>query len=331
MKILVVITGGTIGSSIKGDYTSLDIAKNHALIKHYESKFKDGVTFETVSPYRILSENLSASELNLLIDCVAEQKDKDYNGIIVTHGTDTLQYSCAALEFCFNNIDKPLVLVSANYPLDNPLSNGHSNFEAAVAFIKSKSANGVFAAYKNRHSDTTDIHLGTRMYSHLENLDEVYSIGDAPYAYYKDGEIKTNDKFMYTSAQDNRTYHFENKTGVLVISSLPGDNFAYDLSGVKSVLLRPYHSGTINTADGCLKAFCERAANSNIPVFILTADIHAGYESTSVFDDMGIIPLPLSTFVSQYMKLWIANSNDLDVREFMQTEIAHEYIKKSTM
>ena len=328
MKILVVITGGTIGSSVVGDYTSLDIAKNYALINHYESKFKDGVTFETVSPYRILSENLTANELNLLKDCIAQHKDKDYDGIIVTHGTDTLQYSSAALSYCFPVLELPVVLVSANFPLDNPMSNGHQNFEAAVAFIKAKLSNGVFASYKNRHSDKTDIHLGTRMYTHLENRDEVYSIGMEPYAYYKDGKTELNEKFTKTtSAQENHTYSFENKTGVLIISSLPGDNFAYDLSGVKSVLIRPYHSGTINTSDGCLKAFCERATNSDIPVFILSADIHAGYESTSAFEQMGIIPLPLSTFVSQYMKLWMANSNNLDVRGFMQTEIAQEFIR----
>ncbi len=328
MRILVVITGGTIGSSVMGDYTSLDIAKNHALIRHYESNHSCDITFETVSPYRILSENLTANELNLLVDCIAEQKDKDYDGIIVTHGTDTLQYSCAALSYSFPALELPVVLVSANFPLDNPISNGHDNFEAAVGFIKAKAGNGVFASYKNRYSDKTDIHLGTRMYTHLENLDEVYSIGMQSYAYYKDGEIELNSKFAYTtSAQENNIYHFENKTGVLVLSSTPGDNFAYDLSGVKSVLIRPYHSGTINTSDGCLKAFCNRAQERDIPVFILRADVCAEYESTSVFENYDIIPLALSTFVSQYMKLWIANSNGLDIREFMKTEIAHEFIK----
>lgn len=328
MKILVVITGGTIGSSIKGDYTSLDIAKNNALIRHYESKHNDDITFETVSPYRILSENLGANELNLLIDCIAENHTKDYDGIIVTHGTDALQYSCAALSYCFPALQLPVVVVSANFPLDNPISNGHPNFEAAVAFIKEGAGNGIFASYKNTHSDKTDIHLGTRMYTHLENLDEVYSIGAEPYAYYEDCEIKLNDRFVHTaSTQKNHTYHFENKTGVLVISSMPGDSFAYDLGGVKSVLLRPYHSGTINTADGCLRAFCERARKSDIPVFIMRAGLGPQYESTSAFEQYDIIPLPLSTFVSQYMKLWIANSNELDIREFMQTEIAQEFIK----
>ncbi len=328
MKILVVITGGTIGSTTLGSFTSLDAEKNYTLIEKFSKNHSDDVVFETISPYSILSENLTADELNKLIACVGENLHKDYQGIIVTHGTDTLQYSAAALSYCFSNIDIPVVLVSSNFPLDNENSNGHINFEAAVEFIKSDGSGGVFVAYKNKDDDKTTIHYGTRMYVHLENTDEVYSINDQFFALYKDGVVESNDKYMKTAFDNQNTnYKFSNETGVMVISSLPGDSFAYDLTDVKAVLVRPYHSGTINTADGCLQQFCKKAQERNVPVFIMTTGLKAQYESTSVFKALGIVPLPLSTFVSQYMKLWIANSNGLDIKAFMSKEIAQEHIK----
>lgn len=330
MKILVVITGGTIGSTIKGSFTSLDTGKNYTLIEQYKSKHGDSVDFKTVSPYSILSENLGAEELNKLIDYIDSNINGGYDGIVVTHGTDTLQYSAAALAYCYPAASVPVVLVSANHPLDNTLSNGHDNFEAAVEFIRAKAGNGVFVAYKNKTDSKTDIHYGTRIYTHLENKDEVYSIDNRIFASYENGTVVLNSAYAPTTAlQKNTPYHFRYKTGVMVVSSMPGDSFAYDLSEAKAVIIRPYHSGTINTADGCLQSFCEKAKESCVPVFIMTAGLKAEYESTSVFKRYGIIPLPLSTFVSQFVKLWIANSNDFDVTEFMKGEIAHEYINEN--
>lgn len=328
MKILVIITGGTIGSTSNSQYTSLDINKQYVLLDTYKKNNADDVEFEIISPYRILSENLTANEINLLIDCVAENVKKDYDGIIVTHGTDTLQYTSVALSYCFKNADKPIVVVSANYPLDNIKSNGHKNFEAAVKFIESRVANGVYVSYKNTNSDNTNIHIPTRLFTHLENTDEVYSISQQEFAYYNGSDIVLNKSFAKTAIDDsNEVYRFCEKTGILVISSIVGDSFNYDLSDAKAVLIRPYHSGTINTADGALGAFCEKAKAKNIPVFILSCNLKADYESTNVFSSYGITKLPLSTFVSQYMKLWIATSNKLNITEFMQKEIAQEFVK----
>lgn len=329
MKILTIITGGTIGSTTSGSTTSLDESKNYALINEYENKFQSGIDFTVVSPYRILSENITANELNLLINCVAENLEKDYDGIIVTHGTDTLQYTASALGFCFSGVKIPIVLVSANYPLDNENGNGHKNFEAAVKFIESGVSNGVFVSYKNTHNDYTDIHLATRLYSHLEITDEVYSIRNQVFAFYKNGKIEKNDKFVATTKKsENTLYHFENKTGILVISSLVGDSFNYDLSDAKAVLIRPYHSGTINTADGGLERFCKKAKEMDVPVFILSNGMGADYESTNVFKQYNIEKLPFSTFISQYMKLWIATSNGIDVKEFMKNELAGEFCRE---
>lgn len=326
MKILTIITGGTIGSTTSGATTSLDESKNYALINEYQKNFCEDIDFTVVSPYRILSENITANELNLLVDCVAENLRNDYDGIIVTHGTDTLQYTASALGYCFSGAKIPIVLVSANYPLDDTRSNGHKNFEGAVKFIESKTANGVFVSYKNTDSDHTDIHFGVRLFSHLEVTDEVYSIKNQVFARYKDGKITKNESFTAKNIKsENTLYRFKNKTGILVISALVGDSFNYDLDSAKAVIIRPYHSATINTADGGLGRFCEKAKEKNIPVFILSNGMSADYESTALFEQFFVEKLPFSTFISQYMKLWIATSNGLDIKDFMKTELAGEF------
>lgn len=73
-----------------------------------------------------------------------------YDGIVVTHGTDTLQYTSAFLAYIFDGLNVPIVLVSANYPLDDSRSNGFENFVGAIDFIKSGSGNGVLFRIKTQ-------------------------------------------------------------------------------------------------------------------------------------------------------------------------------------
>ena len=109
MKILVIFTGGTIGTSIKNGWADIDNNAKYVLLDSYNNKHK--IEFVTASPYSTLSENLSAKHLNLLQKEIGDNLTKDFDGIIVTHGTDTLQYTATAIEYAFNGCEIPIVFV----------------------------------------------------------------------------------------------------------------------------------------------------------------------------------------------------------------------------
>ena len=135
MKILVIFTGGTIGSTCENGIISPDKEKKYRLLEAY---FANGgkAEFDTAQPYTVLSENLNGEHLSLLYKSVKEAISQNiYDGIIVTHGTDTLQYTSAFLSYMLGLCNTPVVLVSSNYPIDNPKANGVDNFTAAVDFI----------------------------------------------------------------------------------------------------------------------------------------------------------------------------------------------------
>lgn len=327
MKILVIFTGGTIGSSTQGRYTSPDCKNNYLLIENYKSKHSENVSFDTASPFSMLSENLSHTQLNGIIKAVSEGLDKDYDGIILTHGTDTLQYTAAALSYCFADIKIPVVLVSSRYPLSHPEQNGDDNFAAAVAFIKAKAGKGVFVAYKNEDCEETKIHYGTRIFSHLEITDAVHSIENQFYASCREDLVTVNPNFKFSQKKcENNLYELCKNSGILVVSSVPGDSYSYNLDGIKAVLLRPYHSGTVNTASTDFRAFCQRAKDLCIPVFIPRAGIETSYASTELFDELGIKYLPCMTFVSAYVKLWLANSIGAGINKFMYEPLNSEFV-----
>lgn len=327
MKILVIFTGGTIGSSTVGEYTSPDQKNNYVLLENYYKKYGKETALPDCCPFTMLSENLSYKELNKLIETVAENLNKDYDGIIITHGTDSLQYTASALAYCFPAAKIPVVLVSSRYPLSHPGQNGDENFASAVAFIKSRQNGGVYISYRNEGDAATHIHYGTRAFSHLEISDSVYSISEQFYATVTDGRVTLNPHYKGSEkAIQNTCYEFAGDSSVLVVSSVPGDSYSYSLEGKKAVLLRPYHSGTVNTASDDFRAFCLRAKEKGIPVFIPRADIETAYASTELFNELSIRYLPCMTFVSAYVKLWIAVSSCYDIAEFMYKPLSDEFI-----
>ena len=304
MKIAVIFTGGTIGSCVKDDFIGVDSKMQYVLLKKYEND--NEITFETFSPYSILSENLSANELNILQKEIAEKLSQDFDGIIVTHGSDTLQYSSTAIEYAFGDCRIPVLFVSADYPLEDERSNGFANFECAVEFIRNKISNGVFVSYKNDDESITNIHIPSKLLGHNELNANVYSIDKIPFAKYN-GNFTVNDVY---SCKGNGIVSYSEDSQILVVSSVPADNYSYSLENVKAILFKSYHSATLNTSNEKLASFCKSATEKQIPMYVIGAKSETGYESTRIYKDLNINILPYGTFVSAYMKLWAELCNN---------------------
>lgn len=324
MKISVIFTGGTIGSLAKNSWVGLDNSTQYMLLKNYSCTDSE-IVFETSSPYTILSENLSAAELNALQEEIAKKLTENVDGIIVTHGTDTLQYTAAAMEYSFCDCEIPIIFVSAAYPLDNEKSNGYINFEAAIEFIKNKVGKGVFASYKNDGEDATNIHLASRMLQHNENEANIYSIDGTVYAKY-DGAFTMNDIKMPDTVNQLGVIRYATDSQILAIQCAPGNSYSYSLDNIKAIIIKPYHSATLNTANTNFVKFCELAKQKQIPIFVSHVRPGDAYESSKLFKELNIVPLPYSTYISAYMKIWAAISMECDIAEFVQKPIASEFV-----
>lgn len=93
--------------------------------------------FFVEEPYRILSENMNAGYVNRLADCVRKVMARnDSEGIIITHGTDTLQYTAALLSYVFGTDCVPVLLVSSDFPLEDERANGMRNFHESSGIYK---------------------------------------------------------------------------------------------------------------------------------------------------------------------------------------------------
>ncbi|MCD7871982.1 MAG: asparaginase domain-containing protein [Clostridiales bacterium] len=325
MKISVIFTGGTIGSDYNENIISPSAYVKSRLIKRYREG-KPGAEFEFVSPFTILSENLNANYLNLLLNCVKEVIKNGSRNIIICHGTDTLQYSAAALSFALAGEDVRVVFVSSNYPLSDKRANGFDNFEAAAQFLEQCKLKGVFASYKNS-GEKAFIYTAVKMFSHPEAKDYVYAHGESA-AWYENGIITQNPHYKSDFCGYKGSRRFSECSRVLAVSCVPGDGFYYDLTDVKAVILRPYHSGTFNTESKYFAEFCEKAFESEIPVFAVGINSGARYESFNGIESKGIIVLEPCSFPAVYIKAWLAKGSRDDIINFMKTPVCGEFSKK---
>lgn len=305
MNITVIFTGGTIGSSVQQDFVSTDAQMPYRLLAMYEAEQeKKGAaipSFRTQAPYTTLSEYMDGSHLNRLIACVQSlltTDDPDIDGIIITHGTDTLPFTAAALGMCFAYAEIPILLVSSNYILDDPRANGLTNFTAAVDYITSPTLpTAVGIAYCNTGS-TPKIYNALGVYNHYPFDDSLY---ERSYDAYADAIAPVLQEF---SDLRQTSVHFDTTCPVCFFQSMPGMKYHLP-DDARAVLIHAYHSGTINTKDASLLALTGQAAQKKIPVYLTGISAEStDYDSKAVYESLGIIPLPEYSPLVAYMYLW---------------------------
>ena len=143
-----------------------------------------------------------------------------------------------------------------------------------------------------------------------------------PFATYN-GEITLNDVKLGNTNNIGIVNYIE-KPCILSVESYPGNDYGYCLDNVNAVILKPYHSGTLDTANSCLKDFCNRAKDKNIPVFVTGTYCGVAYKSTALYSALGVKPVPYGTYISVYMKIWAGISTGKDIDTFIKTKIANE-------
>lgn len=307
MKILVVFTGGTIGSTVNDGYISPDDSTTYQLIEQYKALKKRDVEFTFVEPYTSLSENVTGEHLKCLGNCLLEQIGQDYDGIIVTHGTDTLQYSAACMSYLLPNLQIPVIFVSSNYVLDDPRANGLVNFAYAVEFIATRQGTGIFVIYRN-NDRVIYVHRGTRLLPHLPYSDDLFSVGGQYYGIYKNDQFVANANYQATAVETSYSLSLPDvwNSDILRIFPYPGMEYPKLPTHTRAILLDTYHSGTLCSITPNMEAFFAAADEKNIPIFLTGADSGMDYDSVKAWKKLQICTLPKASPIAMYVKLWMA-------------------------
>ena len=334
-NILLVFTGGTIGSQLQNGTIDTHQNASFKLVQLFQQHDPEHlqINFKAIQATQILSENLHPQFWQQLIAAIETEDLVHFDGIIITHGTDTLAFTAAALGIYFSQIKIPMLLVSSHLPLENPQANGLKNFTCAVDYIRRKQAAGVFVPYQNP-GQPMQIHIACRLSSCLPLSNDFISVQAKPYLQFENGRFNPLHE-LPTRPMPN--YPLNNQFArILLIKPYPGLNYAhFNLVKVDAVLHDLYHSGTACTSQQwgsqhSLIAFSEHCRQRNIPLYLAPAiKTEAVYSSTQQLLACNTTMIWNSSLESAYAKLALAYANFTDpqtITDFLRRNIAWEQV-----
>lgn len=292
MKILLILTGGTIASVKENGVLDVYDGSQYRIINMYREKYGEETDFTVISLMNILSENIGRSHFEALINCLNSEISDDFDGVIIAHGSDTLPYTGAMLDLYFNSVNLPIILVCSNYPLDDKKSNGFINFCSAVEVIKSKMLKGVFAVYKNS-DNRVYLYEGSVLLEADSFFDDFRGFCGA-LGVVNNSKIKLlREKINPEKTQYSKNIVFKNKVFFIKVTPF-ADYSAYNFGkDVKAVLLEFYHSATASVeGENSVLPFINECRKKNIDVYFCSMKRGGSvYSSCSEIISSGAIPI----------------------------------------
>jgi glutamyl-tRNA(Gln) amidotransferase subunit D len=173
----IVSTGGTIASRIDYRTGSVTSQFDAADILTAIPELATIANYRTKPIATILSENMTPAIWRELARAVYAEIKAGSSGVIVTHGTDTMAYSAAALSFMIDT-PVPIVFVGSQRSADRPSSDNAMNAVCAAAAAKSDLGEVAVVMHATTNDDLCAIHRGTRVRKmHTSRRDAFRSIG----------------------------------------------------------------------------------------------------------------------------------------------------------
>ena len=335
MKILVIFTGGTIACHTENHKINLSYQAEDNVVRVYQKYFPDSkVEFETVQPLYTLSENHTETTYNRLIEFLYHYDFEAYDGVIMTHGSDTLSYTSALVGMLLNNITVPFMITASDYPLSEEKSNGLSNFSACVVWIEQHICNGVFTVYGKK--DFPVVYLSTRICEADPITDDFSPFGEGIV-----GRLFNREKLYFlheeivnmlkTQRKEKRFFQHPPviQNDVLLIKTYPNQNFDfYGIENVSAVLIYLYHSATACTAgeEKNICHFMQKCHKRNIPIYTASHKPCADrYVTGAETDNYTTLKLYGISMESAYIKTLIAvNQHEYPVETVMRENIFWE-------
>lgn len=143
-KILLLTTGGTI-ASVSSD-EGLRPGQSGGELMAMLGPLPYEVTVQDI--LQLDSTNIQPEEWQFIARRVYELRG-GYDGVVVTHGTDTMAYTASVLTFMLPGIELPVVLTGSQLPIRSPLSDAPYNLRCALEMAAS-GVPGVFIAFDRK-------------------------------------------------------------------------------------------------------------------------------------------------------------------------------------
>lgn len=184
-NIALVITGGTISSRLDSKTGAVKwLTDSKELLNFYPEILEIANVTKIEVPFMKASENMDTKDWQKISEVVSKLlNDSKIEGVIVTHGTDFLHYTAAALSFSLGKLNKPVVLTYSQRSSDRASSDARLNLECSARAAISDIAEVMLVGHANINDDFCFALPGTKVRKmHSSRRDAFRPINSRPIA-----------------------------------------------------------------------------------------------------------------------------------------------------
>ena len=314
-KILLLTTGGTIASVPGGEglepmRSGVMERELEQLRTYYDIQVRDVMCLD--------SSNIRPEEWQLIAREIFAQRE-GFDGIVVSHGTDTMAYTASAVTFMLPGIDMPVVFTGSQLPLADMLSDGPENLRTAFAMAAS-GCPGVFLAFDRK------VMLGCRAVKVRASGFSAFESVNARYPGRVSNLGLVLEENMLPKITGKPELKPEISKNVFLLKLTPGLNPAvFDMlaaMGYRGIVVEAFGLGGFNVLNKGLRGI-QRAVEDGISVVVTTQCLYDSsdlrvYQVGNKLLEMGVIQGKDMTSEAAMTKLMWAIGQGMEQSEIAQ-------------
>lgn len=211
-RILMLATGGTIASVESGDGLTPQLSSQE--IMDFIPQVGELCQVDTLQLMNLDSTNVAQGHWLQMAAAIQSNYD-DYDGFVLTHGTDTIGYTAAALSYLIQRSEKPIVITGAQKSIATESTDAKLNLLGAFRYAVDDHAHGVTLVFDGK------VILGTRARKERTKSFNAFSSVDYPeVAVIRDGKVI---HYLRDMEYDQKPTYFTQMGGrVLLLTLIPG-------------------------------------------------------------------------------------------------------------
>lgn len=233
--VLLITTGGTIASS-QGENGLAPAIGSDRLLSHVPEIAKI-CKVSTVQLYNLDSTNMKPEYWLRIAEHIRDVYD-DYDGFVITHGTDTMAYASSMLHYLIQNSPKPIVLTGAQLPIENRDTDARENLADAFVYAVNDNASGINLVFDGK------IIAATRAQkTHTKSYNAFSSIDYPEIGFIRGGSVRLYIRDRFTGPV---RFYDRIDPSVIVIKLIPGmsaDIFDFVADRYHAVIIESFGVG----------------------------------------------------------------------------------------
>ncbi len=329
-RILLIGTGGTIASEPTESGLSPGLSAEELL--RSTPGVRELCDVDCMGLLSLDSTNMTPDHWQIMVRAIKERYD-DYDGFVLTHGTDTMAYTAAALSYMIQNGGKPVVLTGAQKPMAFDTTDSRENlYDAFLCAVNDMP--GVSIVFDHKViAGTRAKKKRTKSFAAFESID-----------YPELGVIRDGMLFRYITRPSGESPIFFEKLdkNVSLVKLIPGmgrEVLDFMFSKNDAVIIESFGVGGLPEAGGfrdCISTWCARGRFA-----VLTTQVESEGSDLGIYrvgsrlkNDPGVLEAYDMTTEAVYSKLmWIlAGTKDpARVREMFYTPVACDILRTAVL